>query len=260
MLASVGRFYPQYWEERVAKEPKKTPLLQPIKVSPKHRFYANYWPTSYSIGKVDHVAIADSRSLHKLPHHQIYCRAMPVIPSSKDSSFLGPISPACPHAARHCVSNGSPKVQQGPLQLLAKVGDRDNLNGEDVDETIQAAGERKWIRPDLPSRCTWRLGGNPADSPHTHPKQSKAPNILPNVLQRIGDTPMVRMNKIPKAFGLKCEILAKCEYFNAGGSVKDRISLRMVEDAEGQGILNQETQSLSPPLAIQVSVLHLLLL
>jgi cystathionine beta-synthase len=35
--------------------------------------------------------------------------------------------------------------------------------------------------------------------------------------------------------GLECEILAKCEYFNAGGSVKDRIALRMVEDAERSG-------------------------
>ncbi|XP_075029468.1 cystathionine beta-synthase-like isoform X4 [Calonectris borealis] len=48
---------------------------------------------------------------------------------------------------------------------------------------------------------------------------------------------MVRVNKIGKSYGLKCELLAKCEYFNAGGSVKDRISLRMVEDAERAGII-----------------------
>jgi len=36
-------------------------------------------------------------------------------------------------------------------------------------------------------------------------------------------------------FQLECEILAKCEYFNAGGSVKDRIALRMIEDAEKSG-------------------------
>lgn len=39
--------------------------------------------------------------------------------------------------------------------------------------------------------------------------RTKTPSILPNILGRIGDTPMVRMNKIPKAFGLKCEL---CEY------------------------------------------------
>jgi len=46
---------------------------------------------------------------------------------------------------------------------------------------------------------------------------------------------MVRINRIGKEAGLKCELLAKCEYFNAGGSVKDRIGVRMIEDAEKQG-------------------------
>ncbi|KAG5188511.1 tryptophan synthase beta subunit-like PLP-dependent enzyme [Tribonema minus] len=46
---------------------------------------------------------------------------------------------------------------------------------------------------------------------------------------------MVRINKIVADEGLECELLAKCEFFNAGGSVKDRIALRMVEDAERSG-------------------------
>ncbi|KAM7407275.1 hypothetical protein PAMA_003141 [Pampus argenteus] len=95
-----------------------------------------------------------------------------------------------------------------------------------------AADKRSWICPELPSRCTWRLGTPTSESPHSHPAHIKAPRILPNILGKIRDTPLVRLNKIPKAFGLKCEILAKCEFFNAGGSVKDRIALRMVEDAE----------------------------
>lgn len=99
---------------------------------------------------------------------------MPAVPSLKDSSVLGPV---CPHAARLRVTNGngdangSSKVQEGLLQLPTKGGVRDKLEVEDVTGTIQAVGERKWIRPDLPSRCTWRLGGNHADSPHTHPQQ-----------------------------------------------------------------------------------------
>jgi len=60
---------------------------------------------------------------------------------------------------------------------------------------------------------------------------------MPDVLHAIGNTPLVRINKISKSAGLKCELLAKCEFFNAGGSVKDRIALRMVEDAERSGIL-----------------------
>uniref|UniRef100_A0A8C0C3A9 Cystathionine beta-synthase n=1 Tax=Buteo japonicus TaxID=224669 RepID=A0A8C0C3A9_9AVES len=70
--------------------------------------------------------------------------------------------------------------------------------------------------------------------------------ILPNILKKIGCTPMVRVNKIGKSYGLKCELLAKCEYFNAGGSVKDRISLRMVEDAERAGIIKPGDTLIEP--------------
>lgn len=52
-------------------------------------------------------------------------------------------------------------------------------------------------------------------------------------MDAIGGTPMVRINKVSK--GLECELLAKCEFFNAGGSVKDRIGKQMVEDAERSG-------------------------
>ncbi len=47
--------------------------------------------------------------------------------------------------------------------------------------------------------------------------------IMSSSLDAIGWTPLVRLNNIPKEDGLECEILAKCEFFNAGGSVKDRI-------------------------------------
>uniref|UniRef100_UPI00398F3928 cystathionine beta-synthase-like n=1 Tax=Pristiophorus japonicus TaxID=55135 RepID=UPI00398F3928 len=57
---------------------------------------------------------------------------------------------------------------------------------------------------------------------------------------------MVRLNKIPRAHGLQCELLAKCEYFNAGGSVKDRIALRMVEDAEKSGKLKPGDTIIEP--------------
>uniref|UniRef100_A0A8B9JKS7 Cystathionine beta-synthase n=1 Tax=Astyanax mexicanus TaxID=7994 RepID=A0A8B9JKS7_ASTMX len=84
---------------------------------------------------------------------------------------------------------------------------------------------------------------------HCHPMRRNllwSTGILPNILQGIGDTPLVRINKITKTFGLKCEMLAKCEYFNAGGSVKDRISLRMVEDAERAGILKPGDTIIEP--------------
>jgi len=96
--------------------------------------------------------------------------------------------------------------------------------------------ERIWIRPDKPSKCTWHLGIDPKESPHRHVEYpKKAMKILPNVLHAIGNTPLVRLNNLGKRYGLKCELLAKCEFFNAGGSVKDRIGYRMVEEAEKEG-------------------------
>ncbi|XP_020611099.1 cystathionine beta-synthase-like [Orbicella faveolata] len=107
--------------------------------------------------------------------------------------------------------------------------------------------KRQWIRPDLPSKCTWHIGLDISESPHQHAKPSVSENkIIPNILHRIGNTPLVRVNNIGKSCGLKCELLAKCEYFNAGGSVKDRIGLRMIEDAEREGRLKPGDTLIEP--------------
>jgi cystathionine beta-synthase len=55
------------------------------------------------------------------------------------------------------------------------------------------------------------------------------------IIDTIGNTPLVKLNKLPHKYGIDCEILAKCEYLNAGGSIKDRIAKRMIEDAEKSG-------------------------
>ncbi|XP_022530528.2 cystathionine beta-synthase a isoform X2 [Astyanax mexicanus] len=156
---------------------------------------------------------------------------MPSVPPSKEN---GPSSPVCPFTGKNAANSAS-KVQNQDVVDAAIQLNRDKV-----------ASERKWIRPDLSSKCTWRLGAPQTDSPHTHPPRIHASSILPNILQGIGDTPLVRINKITKTFGLKCEMLAKCEYFNAGGSVKDRISLRMVEDAERAGILKPGDTIIEP--------------
>ena len=57
--------------------------------------------------------------------------------------------------------------------------------------------------------------------------------ILENILGAVGDTPVVKLNSFDKE--LKCQLYGKCEFFNAGGSVKDRIGVRMVENAEKSG-------------------------
>ena len=56
-----------------------------------------------------------------------------------------------------------------------------------------------------------------------------------SIIEAIGNTPMVKLNSVTK--GIKGTVLAKVEYFNPGHSIKDRIGLRMVEDAERSGDL-----------------------
>lgn len=93
--------------------------------------------------------------------------------------------------------------------------------------------------PNARPKCLWSLSGESAKDPHNHDFPKQKPKILSNVLEQIGETPLVRLNKIPKQMGVKCEVLAKCEFFNAGGSVKDRIALKMIEDAEREGRLKE---------------------
>ena len=57
--------------------------------------------------------------------------------------------------------------------------------------------------------------------------------VLNNILEAIGNTPTVKLNKI--GADLDCNILVKCEFFNAGGSIKDRIGYNMVNEAEKDG-------------------------
>ncbi|MEW6280021.1 MAG: cystathionine beta-synthase [Candidatus Eremiobacterota bacterium] len=58
-----------------------------------------------------------------------------------------------------------------------------------------------------------------------------------NILELIGNTPLVRLNKV--AAGVRATVLAKMEYLNPGGSVKDRIGIRMIEAAERDGLLRR---------------------
>src|ERR1700689_76427 len=60
-------------------------------------------------------------------------------------------------------------------------------------------------------------------------------NINCSILERIGNTPIVRLARI--GAGLPVPILGKCEFLNPGGSVKDRIALAIVDDAERRGLL-----------------------
>lgn len=107
--------------------------------------------------------------------------------------------------------------------------------------------EHKWNRPDLPSKCTYKLGEAVSKSPHRHVTRDTAKlKILPDILHHIGNTPLIQINKVHKSLGLQCQILAKCEFLNPGGSVKDRIGYRMVEDAEASGRLQPGDTLIEP--------------
>ena len=69
---------------------------------------------------------------------------------------------------------------------------------------------------------------------------------MDSVLDAIGYTPLIRLNNIPKAEGVKCEILVKCEFFSAGGSIKDRIGKRMILEAERTGRIKKGDTIIEP--------------
>uniref|UniRef100_D3TMI8 Cystathionine beta-synthase n=1 Tax=Glossina morsitans morsitans TaxID=37546 RepID=D3TMI8_GLOMM len=95
---------------------------------------------------------------------------------------------------------------------------------------------KDFVDPSKPSKCTWKLGTKDK-SIHTQKEIAHRQKITPNILDVIGCTPLIKLNNIPKAEGIKCEMYAKCEFLNPGGSVKDRIGYRMVQDAEEKGLL-----------------------
>ena len=64
--------------------------------------------------------------------------------------------------------------------------------------------------------------------------------------QLIGNTPLLELTHIEKEFGLKAKILAKLEYFNPAGSVKDRIAKSMIDDAEAAGLLKPTSVIIEP--------------
>lgn len=75
------------------------------------------------------------------------------------------------------------------------------------------------------------------DMPHIVRALDRNQKVHSDILNVIGNTPLVKLSKLPKDEGLKCEMYAKCEFLNPGGSVKDRIAYRMFLDAEQKGIL-----------------------
>lgn len=68
--------------------------------------------------------------------------------------------------------------------------------------------------------------------------------IYNNIIETVGHTPLVKLNRVTA--GVPATVLVKCEFFNPLGSVKDRIGLAMIEDAERRGIINPDTEIIEP--------------
>lgn len=71
-------------------------------------------------------------------------------------------------------------------------------------------------------------------------------NIYKSVTELIGNTPLLELTQIERDYGLHARLLAKLEYFNPAGSVKDRVANAMIEDAKEKGVLKPDTVIIEP--------------
>ena len=71
-------------------------------------------------------------------------------------------------------------------------------------------------------------------------------HIYTSADQLIGRTPLLELTHLEKKYGLKARILAKLEYLNPAGSVKDRIARAMIDDAEARGLLHEDSVIIEP--------------
>lgn len=70
--------------------------------------------------------------------------------------------------------------------------------------------------------------------------------VYQKIIDTIGNTPLVELSNLESKYNLKARIIAKVEYFNPGGSVKDRIAKAMIEKAEKEGLINKDTVLVEP--------------
>ena len=67
-----------------------------------------------------------------------------------------------------------------------------------------------------------------------------------SILSLVGNTPLVELSNYEKENKLEAKLIAKLEYFNPAGSVKDRIAKAMIEDAEAKGLLKEGSTIIEP--------------
>ena len=80
----------------------------------------------------------------------------------------------------------------------------------------------------------------------TTPRPPGRGRIFGSIVEAIGDTPLVRLRRLPNMHGVNANILAKLEYFNPAASVKDRIGIAMIEALEAAGKIRPDTVLIEP--------------
>ncbi len=70
--------------------------------------------------------------------------------------------------------------------------------------------------------------------------------IAHDLTELVGNTPMLTLGGYSKKYGIECDLVAKLEYFNPLGSAKDRVGVKLIEEAEKAGLLNNETVIIEP--------------
>ena len=74
--------------------------------------------------------------------------------------------------------------------------------------------------------------------------------IAKQLTDLVGNTPLLELSNYNKAKGLKARLIVKLESFNPAGSVKDRVALAMIEDAEASGLLKPGATIIEPTLSL----------
>lgn len=99
-----------------------------------------------------------------------------------------------------------------------------------VSELVECAKKRTDVfGPNYNQQKTFPPSSEAQCRPTVHTK------IYEGIADAIGNTPLIKLDRLAKAHGLKCNLLAKAEFVSVGGSIKDRIAKRMVEIAEQKG-------------------------
>src|SRR5580692_9377482 len=86
----------------------------------------------------------------------------------------------------------------------------------------------------------------PSNPSAVHAHRPGRGQIFDSIVDAVGDTPIVRLRRLPQSQGLHATILAKLEYFNPAGSVKDRIGAAMIVAMEKAGVINADTVLIEP--------------